>query len=122
MCTLTYLLSYYYYYLGDLFYDQVEQNYKKTIEVAEIVQWGPAYCPKGSKITASGLGNCTDINSLVKKCKQEIIGGIVSKLTMGLAKAITGGERRRLAIAAWQKVRRKDMPCERVYSTFYDVY
>lgn len=92
-------------YLGDLFYAQVEQNYKKTIELAQIVQWGPAYCPKGSKITASGLGNCTDIHKLVKECEISIIGKLVASLTMGVAKAIAGGRRRRLAIAAWTKVR-----------------
>ena len=71
------------------------------------MQWGPAYCPKHSKIEPSGYGNCTKLQDLVDECKEFIIAKLVIKGTVTLAKKIAGfvARRRRLEITVWEKVR-----------------
>lgn len=77
----------------------MQYNYNKTYDAAEIVQWGPAYCPKGSKITASGIpSNCTNMDVLKKDCKKEIITKLIIDPTMKLASSLVGARRRRLAM------------------------
>jgi hypothetical protein len=103
-CSLT--NSLYILFSGDLYYDQVEYNYQKTIDLAEIVQWGPAYCPEGYEIQPGGIPDeCTPIDTLVQECKEFIIGKLVVKGTVSLAKKIAAAGARRRRLQDWTEVR-----------------
>eukprot|EP00986_Skeletonema_menzelii_P008300 scaffold3450_cov167-Skeletonema_menzelii.AAC.2 len=58
---------------GSLYYKQALYNYNETFYNAQIVQWGPAYCPSGYDITPDGIPpSCSDYNTLVQECQKEI--------------------------------------------------
>eukprot|EP00984_Skeletonema_dohrnii_P019706 scaffold9477_cov84-Skeletonema_dohrnii-CCMP3373.AAC.1 len=58
---------------GNLYYKQAEYNFKVALDISEIVQYGAAYCPSGSKITADGIpDDCTTLSQLINECEREI--------------------------------------------------
>lgn len=60
-------------FVGSLYYKQALYNYNETFYNAQIVQWGPAYCPSGYDITPDGIPtSCSDYNTLVQECQKEI--------------------------------------------------
>ena len=62
-----------YAYAGNLYYQQAVYNYNQTFQIAQIVQWGPAYCPDGYEITSDGIPDeCTDFETLVEQCRKDL--------------------------------------------------
>ena len=84
---------------GNLYYEQAVYNYNQTYQIAEIVQYGPAYCPDGYEITPEGIPTeCTNCTTLVEECNKDILKkGILDlikdtmKLTAGLVQPSKGG-------------------------------
>ena len=60
-------------FVGSLYYEQALYNYNETFYNAQIVQFGPAYCPSGYEISPVGIpSSCSDYNTLVQECQKEI--------------------------------------------------
>ena len=76
---------------GNLYYEQAVYNYNKAFEMAQIVQWGPAFCPDGYEITSEGIPNgCTDYKTLVEECNKDIFWDGALKLLTDTMKLAAG--------------------------------
>ena len=79
-----------YAYAGNLYYEQAVYNYNQTYQIAEIVQYGPAYCPDDYYITSDGIPDkCTDFETLVEQCRKDLIWDAIWNLMKNTIKFAT---------------------------------
>ena len=76
---------------GNLYYQQAVYNYNQTFQIAQIVQYGPAYCPDGYEITSEGIPNgCTDFETLVYQCRNDLLKDAILNLIKDTMKLAAG--------------------------------
>lgn len=76
---------------GNLYYQQAVYNYNQTFQIAQIIQWGPAYCPDGYEITSEGIPNgCTDFETLVEQCGKDLLKDAILNLIKDTMKLAAG--------------------------------